>query len=284
MRSNLNDKFLFLRLPQVEEVIIETFCGFAIMLSFGPLFLYLSRNTAIPNPFAAYGEFFMLLLKELGMSSLFVIGIAAPSLGFLLKPLAMMSAKFVCSLVRLLRWLSPHYFLCKIHHTSPSVFDRELKNIYDPSCYIEHPCFGHLGTKLHPPYRTWLLASDMSDYWQWEHFLLRFYTRATGLTFMVIIAWIIAGFVSHHYTQIQIKYYLLFIILLLILLYFLAGTQLFQHVVFKVTDLYLFGEFMKKNIINEFAENKIVDRFKKIREEKLTLEHYIAPKKDRGLN
>ena len=83
MRSNLNDKFLFLSLPQVEEVIIETFCGFAIMLSFGPLFLYLSRNTAIPNPFAAYGEFFMLLLKQLGMSSLFVIGIAALSLGFL---------------------------------------------------------------------------------------------------------------------------------------------------------------------------------------------------------
>ena len=101
---------------------------------------------------------------------------------------------------------------------------------------------------------------------------------------MVIVAWIIAGFVSHHYTQIQIKYYLLFIILLLILLYFLAGTRLFQQVVFKVTDPYMFGEFMKKNTINEFAEDKIVDRLRKITEEKLTLEHYISSKKDRGLN
>ncbi|GEM_PF-5444617 len=272
---------IFFTLPQVEEVIIETFCGFAIILSFGPLFLHLSRGTPIPNPFAAYGEFFILIFNKLNISALFITGIAAPSLGFLSKPLTMICAYIVC---RSLRKCKPYYLLCRVHGVDLCIFKQALEKLHNHKLYhpIEHPSFGHLGTKLHPPYRIWLLSSNISHYWRWEHFLFRFYTRATGLTFIALIAWIAVFIISYH--KIQLAYYSLFIFLLLISLYFFAGARFFQEVIFWVTDLYMFGEFIKTTDIRKFAEKEIVNKLEEITKEKLESAEFYQSNYERNNN
>ena len=257
------NKFLFLNLPQIEEIIVETFCGFVIIFCFGPFVKY----NVIENPFVAYKHFFSVLINTLDLSSAFIIGIIAPSLGFAFKPIAMILGYYSCFPHGKLRM---SYFslklMCKVHKLDFTLFSEWLNHIDKQFNFLRFPCFSHLGTKLHVAYRIWLLKNEKSSYWQWEHFLFRFYTRATGLTALNFILWVIEFFVVLFKKTYIFEAYVTFLISLLIFWILFAGCALFQRITFSIADAYMFRLFMEeeKEGINKIINSEFYKELERI--------------------